>query len=182
MTETLEMTFADLLPKEIEGLGAQIRSQAGDRAGSVAWPLVEHQAFEGLRKTLGAINLAEQIAQAWTTLSVLHAYRHPDPAAPGATAILPLGKHALNLRASPALQLSLGSWKAPKLTLSYGVALTFDSASLSVRDGLLVAAAPGDCAAVVSLSCGAVPLHKPWTIAQVELPGRLNFSPGWKIP
>ena len=182
MSETLSLTFADLLPKEIEGLGEQIKSHVGDQPGAIAWPLLEDQALQGLRTALGHIDLWEQLAQAWVTLGVVRAYRDPGKLAAGATAILSLGKHHLTLKATPALQLTVGGWKAPPLKLGFAVTAALDSASLSVRDGMLVGAQPGECATTATLTCGVVPLHDPWTIAQLKLPGRLTFSPGWKIP
>lgn len=182
MSETLSATFADLLPSQIDGLGAQISAHVGDQPGAIAWRLVEDHAVEGLRTALAKIDLCEQLAQAWVTLSNVRACRDPAKVPRGNTAILSLGKHHLNLKATPALQLTVGGWKAPPLKLSYSVSVAMDSASLSVRDGELIGALPGDCATTASLSCGAVPLHDPWTIAQFKLPGRLTFSPGWAIP
>lgn len=182
MSEPARLTFSDLLPKEVEGLGAEIKKHVGEQSGAVAWPLVEDRALEGLRKALSGIDLCEQLAQAWVTVAALRAYRDPKHTAGGEAAVVPLGQHHLSLKASPALQLTFGGWKAPPLKLSYAVTAAFDNASLSIAEGALVAVAPGDCATTVILSCGAVPLHAPWTLAHLNLPGRLSFTPGWKIP
>ncbi|WP_372784726.1 hypothetical protein [Phenylobacterium sp.] len=182
MSETLSLTFADLLPKEIEGLGGQIKAHVGDQPGAIAWPLLEEQALQGLRTALGHIDLWEQLAQAWVTLAAVRDYRDPAKLPAGNTAILSLGKHHLTLKATPALQLTVGGWKAPPLKLGFAVTAALDSASLSLRDGRLVGAQPGDCATTATLTCGVVPLHEPWTVAALKLPGHLTFSPGWKIP
>jgi hypothetical protein len=182
MSETVSLTFADLLPKQIEGLGNQIKRHIGDQPGAIAWPLLENQALQSLRTALSKVDLWEQLAQAWVTLGAVRAYKDPEKVPPGNTAILPLGKHHLTLKATPALQLTVAGWKAPPLKLGYAVTAALDSATLSIRDGMLVGALPGDCATTVSLSCGAVPLHEPWTLAHLVLPGHLSFAPGWKIP
>lgn len=182
MSQAYAATFRDLIPPQIDSLGDQIKSQMGAERGVVAWPLVESQAVEGLRRVLGQVDVCEQLARAWVTLKAVQAYRGPPEAPPGETIVVPLGEHELSLEASPTLQLTIAGIKAPPLRLTCAVALAFDSASLSVRDGALVAALPGDCAATVTLSCGKTPLHAPWTVAKVNLPGPLEFSPGWKIP
>jgi len=182
MSQAYAASFGDLIPPQIEGLGEQIRGQIGAGGAGLAWPLVETEALGGLRRVLGQVDLGEQLARAWVTLKAIGDLRGQAQSAKGETVVVPLGPHELALEATPQLQLTIAGVKAPPLRLTYGVALAFDTASLSVRDGALVAALPGDCAATVTLSCGATPLHDPWTLAKVNLPGPLEFSPGWKIP
>ncbi len=182
MSETLSVTFADLLPKEVEGLGDQIKAHVGDQPGAIAWPLLEDQALQGLRTALSHIDLWEQLAQAWVTLGVVRSYRDPDKV-PRRQHGDPLARQASPDHEGDARPAAHGRrLEAPPLKLGYAVTAALDSASLSIRDGALVGAQPGDCATTVTLSCGVVPLHEPWTLAKLELPGHLTFSPGWKIP
>ncbi|HEX7884404.1 MAG TPA: hypothetical protein VF474_00370 [Phenylobacterium sp.] len=182
MSMPINASLADFLPKEIDGLGEQMKEQLGKRGPSIGWSFIEGQAVEGLRSALKTVDVCEQLAQAWVTLGALRAYRDPDVLPAGETAVVPLGKHHLGFGATPVLKLKIGEVKLPDLKFTYAVKAAFDRATLSIRDHALVAAEPGDCAITTLLSCGKFPVHPPWTIATFQLPPQMQFSPGWKIP
>ena len=182
MSVAVNATLADLLPDDLEGLGKQIKEHLGKEGPAIGWSFVEDQALAGLRTALRKVDLCEQLAQAWVSIAAVRAYREPGKLAPGETAVVPLRKHQLSFTASPTLKLKIGEVQAPDLKLTYGVTAAFDRATLSVRDRALVAAEPGECAITATLSCGKTPLHAPWVISTLRLPGTLRFSPGWAIP
>jgi hypothetical protein len=182
MSMAISASLADLLPKEVDGLGDQLKEHIGKQGPAIGWSFVEGQAMEGLRTALKKVDLCEQLAQAWVTLGALRAYRDPNALPEGETAVLPLGKHQLGFGATPVLKLKIGQVSLPDLKFTYAVKAAFDRATLSVRDRALVAAAPGDCVITAVLSCGRFPVHAPWTISSFRLPPEMRFSPGWKIP
>jgi hypothetical protein len=182
MSEALHPTLSDLIPKPIEGLGEQIRSHVGKSGPGFGWGMIESQASESLHKALHDFDLCEQIAHAWVTLKEVRACREASLSAPGQTTVIPLEKHELSLKATPTLHVKFEGASLPDLKLTYVVAAAFERATLSVCDGRLVAAAPGACVFTAALSCGKVPLHAPWTLTTLKLPGELTFSPGWAIP
>jgi hypothetical protein len=179
MSEAVEPTLSDLLPDSLVGLGKEIQTLAGKQGFAVGFQFLEKQTLAGLRSTLQHLDLCEQLARAWVTIKTLHAYKALPP---GETAVVPLGEHELHLTATPTLKLTIGGAPLPDLKLTYRIAAAFDHATLSVRDGAVVAVAPGDCAFMVKLSCGEVPLHKPWTLAHLPLPAEREFTPGVKLP
>lgn len=179
MSLAIDPTLSDLLPKSVEHLGKEIEAQVGKEGPAIGWPFVEKQVFSGLRSTLQGVDLLEQLAKAWVTLEALRAYKKL-PA--GETAIVPLGEHKLSFTASPTLKVKIGQTELPDLKFTYEVEADFQRATLSIRDGALVAVAPGECAFNVVLSCGKVPLHAPWTLGHVPLPAEREFTPGWRLP
>jgi hypothetical protein len=179
MSLAIEPTLSDLLPESLEGLGKEIQTLAGKPGFAVGWRFVETQALAGLRSTLKHVDLCQELARAWVTIKTLHGYK-ALPA--GETAVVPLGEHRLSLTAHPTLKLRIGGVNLPDLKLTYGVAAEFDRATLSIRDGALVAVAPGDGAFTAKLSCGEVPLHPPCTLAHFPLPAEREFAPGFKLP
>ena len=179
MSLAIAPTLSDLLPADLEGLGREIRTLVGKPGFAVGWRFVETQALAGLRATLQRVDLCEQLARAWATIGTLRGYKTLPP---GETAVVPLGEHELSLTATPVLRLRAGGVSLPDLKLTYRIAAAFDRATLSIRDGAVVAVAPGDGAFTAKLSCGDVPLHAPWTLAHFPLPPERAFVPGLELP
>lgn len=179
MSLAIQASLSDLLPESLEGLGKEIQAHAGKQGFAIGLPLVERQVVEGLRATLKRVDLCEELARAWVTIKGLHAYKASPP---GETAVVPLGKHELSLTAHPTLKLTLGGAPLPDLKFTYHIAAEFDRATLSIRDGAVVAVAPGEGDFTVKLSFGEVPLHAPWTLGHFPLPAEREFAPGFKIP
>ena len=181
MSDAARPTLADLLPESLEGLGDQIKAHVGEQKGAIAWPLVEGQALNGLRSELGKFDLFGMLGQAWAKARELRSYRDPSAQPAGAVSIVPLGQHSAVMAAEPELNLTIAGWKAPPLKLGLVGTALFESVHLSIRDGHVVAAAPGKCTFTTALSCGSIPLHTPKELAKLKLPGELRFEPGWKI-
>jgi hypothetical protein len=182
MTDAVRPTLADFLPDEIEGLGDQIKAQIGEQKGAIAWPMVEGEAIKGLKSELGNFDLFGLLGQAWSKARELRGYRDPAAQPAGTTGIVPLGQHQAVMAAEPALHLTIAGWAMPPLKLGLVGTAIFESVHLSVRDGHVVAAAPGKCAFTTALSLGSTPLHTPKELAKLKLPGEIRFEPGWKIP
>ncbi len=182
MNLTTDATLRDLLPTNLENLGGAVREHLHKSGPALGLPFVERQALQGLRSALDKIDLCEQLAQAWTAIENVRAYRAANRPPSPDISLVQLGKHELSFAATPTLKVKIGETPLPDLKFTYAVSATFERATLSVRDGALVGADPGGCAFALALHCGKVPLHAPWVIASVDIPGDLTFSPGWKIP
>jgi hypothetical protein len=175
-------TLADFLPDEIEGLGEQIKAHVAEAKGAVAWPVVESQAMSGLKSSLAGFDVFGLLGQAWAKVRELRALKEPGKQAPGEIGIVPVGQHQTTFTAEPALHLTIAGWAAPPLKFGLVTNAIFESVHLSVRDGHLVAAAPGKVAFTTALSLGSIPLHTPKELGHVKLPGQIKFEPGWRIP
>ncbi|HLI67539.1 MAG TPA: hypothetical protein VKU90_14345 [Caulobacteraceae bacterium] len=184
MSDQTSLTMADLLPDPIEGLAAQLKANAAEHgAAAVPWGVVEGEAINGLKTELTKLSVFEQMAQAWVTLGAVRAHRDPKVHPPGETGIVPLGQHSIALTAEPELNLVVAGWTAPPLKLGVVATALFESVHLSIKDGHLIAAAPGKCVLSAGLNCGSIPLHPPRELGHVKLPGQIKFAePGWKIP
>jgi hypothetical protein len=174
-----QFALSGLLPPEIDGLRGLIKQHLEKRGAAIGLPYLANEATSALGKELDKINLVEQLAKGWSTLKTVRKAAH---APPGETTLLSLGEHHLTLKASPTLKLTIGGVHAPDLTLSLDVAAKFDSATLSVRDGALVGADPGDCEMSAKLSSGSADIGPPWDFGKVDLKGPLTFSPPCPIP
>ena len=175
-------TLADMLPDDIEGLGDQIKAQIGEQKGAVPWSVVEGEVIGGLKSELGKFDLFGLLGQAWAKARELRGYRDPAAQPKGTTGIVPLGQHQAVMAAEPELHFTIAGWTAPPVKFGLVGTALFESVHLSVRDGHVVAAAPGKCTFTSALSLGSVPLHTPKELAKLKLPGQLHFEPGWKIP
>ena len=174
-----QFVLSELLPPEIEGLRGLITQHLQKRGVAIGLPYLAHEASSALGKELDKINLIEQLAKGWSTFKAVRKAAH---APAGETAVLSLGEHHLALKASPTLKLTIGGVHAPDLILSLAIAAKFDSATLSVRDGALVGADPGDCEMSANLTSGSANIGPPWDFGKVDLRGPLSFSPPCPIP
>lgn len=179
MSVGVTATLADLLPEHLDGMGKHLKAHLAERGPGFGWSFLQGQAIEGLRGSLKDVDLLGELAKAWVTLKVVRGYKETTA---GKTAVVPLGEHGLNFSATPVLKLKIAEVELPELKFTYTVRAAFDQATLSVRDGTLVAAAPGDCVFTLGLKCGEVDVRPPWTLAKVQLPSERSFDPGWKIP
>jgi hypothetical protein len=179
MSEFVQPTLSDLLPDNLENLGKEVRAQLGKEGPAIGWPFVEKQVVSGLRTSLAKVDLLEQLAQAWVTVAAVRACRAQGP---GESAVVPLRDHKLSFTAKPTLRLKLGEATLPDLRFTYLVTAALQDATLSIREGRLVAAAPGKCVFSAALSFGQVPLHAPWSLGHLPLPAEREFQPGWRIP
>jgi hypothetical protein len=174
-----QVALTDLLPHEIDGLRGLIRQHLEKRGLAVGLDYLSGEATSALGKELDKINLVEQLAKGWSMFKTVRKAAHADP---GETTVLSLGEHHLTLKASPTLKLTVGGVRAPDLILSLALAAKFDSATLSMRDGALVSADPGDCEVSASLTSGSATIGHPWDLGKVDLRGPLVFSPPCPVP
>jgi hypothetical protein len=173
------VALGGLMPHEIEGLGDLIKQHLEKHGATLGLHYLAGEATSALDKELNKINLVEQLAKGW---SLFKSVREAAHAPAGETAFVSLGEHHLTLKASPTLQLTIAGVRAPDLILSLDLAARFDSATLSVRDGALVGADPGDCEVTASVSSGSAQIGKPLELGKIDLKGPLHFSPGCPIP
>lgn len=176
---------SDLLPKQIDKLADEVHehwSQSGGVAGRIAWEGAGETVLKKIRDRL-AFDPLSAFAKAWGELRDLRAFKdetkHPrDKSEP-----FELGPNKVKLDAYPQVILRVGPFRTPPLELMYTLEATFDTATLTIRNGAISAIAFGACAlsGVLKTKDG-TPLHEPCKLPEQRLPGGIEFSEPIPIP
>lgn len=184
MADDAGVMISDLLPDPIEKLRTSVETHVNQEPGLLAKlsvGLLKSQADRQIRDVL-RVDPFDLIAKAWATARELHAYGDPALHPVGQTEITYLGKHTLNVGLHPTLQISVGGYKLKPMLFGLILTVEFQAAALSIRDGAIIAVAPGDAAARAVLRYRDIDLHDPLPLKTIHLPAIKNFDPGLKIP
>jgi len=129
------------------------------------------------------VDCLEMLGQAWAKLNSLREYADPKKHPPGEAAVVQLGDHSVTHPCYPLLELkALGVNKVlTELKLTLELKVRFKSVALSIRDGKIMAAAPGEASVSAALKYKSFTLKEQSTPAW-ELPGEIAFGHGIPIP
>jgi len=183
MAEAYGVSVSGLLPDHIDRLTAGVEQHLLDQPGALAklgggW-IASRVAAQV--KSLD-IDPFELIAKAWATARELHGYADAKLHPPGRTETMWLGEHTLTAAVNPVFQFTVAGVKLPEMRFSLVLTAALRSASLSIRDGALIAAAAGDASATAVLKYRDVDLHDPLPLRTLRLPGHKDFDPPLRIP
>jgi hypothetical protein len=128
------------------------------------------------------IDAFELIAKAWASARELHEYANTTDHPPGHVEIVHLGEHTLTTGVHPVLQITIAGHKLKPMRFSLILTARFQSAALSIRDGAIIAVAPGDGSATAVLKYHDLDLHKPLPLKTLHLPALKTFDPGLRLP
>lgn len=184
MAETPTVLVTDLLPAHIDGLAAGVESHVKEHPSALAnlgMGLIKAQADRQIRGALH-IDAFDLLARAWSAAEMLHAYTDEKAHPRGQTEITYLAEHTLTATVHPVLQISVAGLALPPMRFALVLTALFQAAALSIRDGTLVAAAPGDASATAQLKYRDMALHDPIAPKRIHLPGLKTFDPGLRIP
>ncbi|MGB2817492.1 MAG: hypothetical protein WBC37_09760 [Burkholderiaceae bacterium] len=183
MTETI--TLRQLLgdiPKEKvdEALELHSREGAGDSVIASVRGLLAEAGAARLNEALD-VDALGLLGQAWVKLQTLRQYRDTKKYPPGTTSVVQLGQHDVTYACDPLMELRKAGIALPALRLTLELDARLKSVALSVRDGRVVAAAPGDASAIARLKYKKTTLKEQATPAW-KLPGSIGFGDGIEIP
>lgn len=171
----------DLLPADLDGFEDAVERglRSDDKPGHsrLAWRLIRSSATDELRNALDC-DIFGYLAQAWSKVRELREVEQQK----GQTTIVHLHKHDFPLEVHPVLVVKVGVMPTLSLRFTLRVQAHFNAAALSIRDGFITSAAPGDASLAAQLMYGEVRLHKEQASPKVKLHGRYKFkSPGIRI-
>ncbi len=128
-----------------------------------------------LRLDLGAI-----LVGGWKKVSELERYADPVRYPPDETVFVTLGQHTVTSSHKPSLDILVDGAKVDTVPFDLKLTLTLDTATLTIRGGEVLAAAPGACKAAGELKCEGYSLVKRES-GTVKLPGKWTFRKPIKI-
>jgi len=123
-----------------------------------------------LRLDLGAI-----VVGGWKKVSELQRYADPAKYPPDETVFVTLGQHTVTSSHKPSLDIVVDGAKVDTVPFELKLTLTLDTATLTIRAGEVLAAAPGSCQAAGELKCEGYSLVKRES-KTVKLPGKWTFK------
>jgi hypothetical protein len=185
MAEEGAIKVADLLPERLQ-LGPAVETAMREEPGAAppGLPLgfIGEQAEEALRGLLDC-DVMELLGQGWAKARALRDYADPARHPPGETAVVHLGEHKFVREIHPVLEVAVAGCPPVALRFTIALAAQVRGLALSIADGHIKAAAPGDASVSAQLKYGAVQLTDEKQSTAMKLPGRHVFAaPGLKIP
>lgn len=168
--EEVEKAFA-LHAKDEAGIAGKLGSATGFIA-SVAADKVNGELD---------VDALELLGKAWAKLKILREYADPKKHPPGQTSVIQLGQHDVTHTCDPVLALRAAGVKLTELKLALELDARFKSVALSIVDGRIMAAAPGEASVIARLKYKSVKLKEQSTPAW-KLPGEIKFGKGIPIP
>jgi hypothetical protein len=185
MAEHGAIRVVDLLPERLAlgpAVEAAMRANPEADAPGMAWGFIAEQAEKALRGLLDC-DVMELLAQAWLKARALQDYADPAKHPPGETSVVHLAEHGFVREIHPVLELSVAGCPPMPVRFTLALAARFRGLALSIEDGHITAAAPGDASVSAQLKYGAIKLTDEKQSKKVKLPGRHVFAPpGLKIP
>ena len=184
MSDDYPAKISDLLPDHLEAIEAGVEQHLRDEPGALirlSVGLVKNEAARQLQSVLH-VDAFELIAKAWASARELHGYTNVADHPPGHVEITHLGEHTLTTGVHPVLRITIAGHKLEPMRFSLILTAKFQSAALSIRDGAIIAVAPGDASATAVLKYRDIDLHKPLPLKTLHLPVLKTFDPGLHIP
>jgi hypothetical protein len=127
------------------------------------------------------VDALELLGQAWAKLQVLREYADPKKHPPGRASVVQLGQHDVTHTCDPVLVLRAAGLKLTELKLALELDARFKSVALSIADGRIMAAAPGEASVIARLKYKSAKLKEQSTPVW-KLPGEIKFGKGIPIP
>lgn len=179
------VTLKQLLPSRLDAMEdtveQELRNNEEPDHSLLAWRFIKSTAADELRGALDC-DVFDVIARGWCKARELHEFSDPASHPPGQTTVVHLGEHALPTSVHPILSIRVGGVQCLSLKFTVEVTANFRSAALSIRNGHIIAVAPGDASVSAQLKYGKVKLHKAEESPKVQLPGHVAFkAPGLEI-
>ncbi len=184
MADDYGASVADLLPGHFDKLAETVAEHVEQEPGGlgrIALGAIQSRAAEQLRGVL-AIDAFELIAKAWAAAREMHGYADSASHPKGRTETCYLGQHSLSAGVHPVLQITVAGMKLSPMRFTLLLSAQLRSAELSILDGAIVAAAPGDGSGTAVLKYRDIALHDPLPSRHIRLPMRRTFEPGLRIP
>ena len=167
----------DTIEDALEGARDELRRGAARR---YSWELVRGEIAEAIKENLG-VGLIRWMGHCWAAARELHALK--ADAKPGERMILKLGKHTLEGKLHPLINIEAGGVTWPALRFDVPLALDLNAVTLVVRDGCLVSVDGGECAGSLRIEFDGADLSGKIPIARYQLPLNYKFKPpGIAIP
>jgi hypothetical protein len=157
--------------KEDAGMGSKLGSATGFIAGVAA---------EKVNSVLD-VDTLEVLGQAWAKLQLLREYADPKKHPAGQTSVVRLGQHDVTHSCDPVLALRAAGVKLTELKLALELDVRLRSVALSITDGRVMGAAPGEASVIARLKYKSVKLKEQSTPSW-KLPGEIKFREGIRIP
>ena len=155
--------------------GSAVAGKLGSASGFIA-----SVAADNLNGAL-EVDALEVLGQAWAKLQLLREYADPKKHPPGTASVVQLGQHDVTHSCNPVLALRAAGVKLTELKLALELDARFKSVALSIRDGRIVGAAPGEASVIARLKYKSVKLKEQSTPSW-KLPGEITFGQGIPIP
>jgi hypothetical protein len=180
------MSVADLLPKHLEHLDAQIEKQKATNAQLGALPamamgVVNERVDAAVRQSL-TCDVFQVLAQAWAKARELHDYADPAKHPADETSTMFLGEHALATDLHPTVDVILTGLATFELVFTLELQAVLRLAELTIRGGHIVELGKCDAELKVMLMYAGVPLHEPLKSRRVTLSNAMTFAaPGIPI-
>lgn len=154
---------------------AGIAGKLGSATGFIASVAAE--------KVNGALDVdaLELLGQAWAKLKMLREYADPKKHPAGQASVVQLGQHDMTHTCDPVVALRAAGVKLTELKLALELDARLKSVALSIADGRIMAAAPGEASVIARLKYKSVKLKEQSTPSW-KLPGEIKFGKGIPIP
>lgn len=159
-----------------------VGSKNGDAAATAFGALAGFAASMGadeLNRVLET-DLYALLAGAWCKVKSIRDGAAASRQSPDQVTVIKLGEHNLTHTCHPTLRVYFGEAPLPDLKLTLELTARFSSVTLAIRDGKLIALAPGETSAIVSLKYEGVKLREEATPAW-KLPGEIRLGEGLLI-
>lgn len=180
-TTTLRELLGDISREKVdEALALHSQEGAGESVTASVRGLLAEAGAARLNEALD-LDALELLGQAWVKLQTLQQYRDTRKYPPGTTSVVQLGQHDVKYSCDPLMELRKAGVTVPALRLTLELNARLKSVALSVRDGRVVAAAPGEASAIARLKYKKTTLKEQATPAW-KLPGTIGFGDGIEIP
>lgn len=152
-----------------------------DGLAAFSWPLVRDRIAARMAEVIGSDCIA-WLAQGFTTLSDLRAYKDPAAHPPGQPRFAKLLERSVSGAMRPTVTVSCAGM--PPITFAFEavMAAKFNAVTLSIEGGRITGLGGGECALTLEIKlngrdlCGKLPLKT------IKLPGKLDFDPPLEIP
>lgn len=183
MTEETLFLDAVLGPEAATDIGSAIAATASlsARGLKIVPSAVVKQAIDATIASALHVDLIALLAEGWVLSGDIKAFGDPRAHPAGTTAVLTLGKHAIERDIKPVITIDLGGSHRFPVDLTIAVAGTFHGVEISIRDAAIVSVGSGTCDLAVSLMLAE---KEVWTktLADWRLPGVHVFEKAIAIP
>lgn len=139
------------------------------------WPLAQKTVERGLKDVLD-VSLADVLGTAWNKYRDVQKHLHPKQARSGESVLVHMAEHSLSSTHRPRLEILVDDKEVGHIEFTVELRMTFDMATLEIREGAIREIRLGSCSGTGTLTCGSAVLLVR-KLGEIHFPGVITFDP-----